>query len=202
MNNNKPLKQIVTLGIILSTYCIVAAIALSVTYSVTLPAIILQEKKATENSMKLVYPSANSFIFIESEEGYPFLEDTEVNPGIIIDSLYQALDENGAILGMIVKGSSQGYGGPINYVFGINPDQTIQMVTIIDQCETPGLGANVCCADFLNQFNDKPISDNFIVKKDIKPITASTITSKALSNGIKETSDFIIENYQEITNEE
>ena len=46
--NSTHIKQIFKLGITLSAYCIVAAFALSITYSVTLPKIQEQKKIAIE----------------------------------------------------------------------------------------------------------------------------------------------------------
>ena len=39
---------------------------------------------------------------------------------------------------------------------------------------------------FPGQFSGKPVTDAFEVKKDVVAITASTITSKALTNMVKQ----------------
>ncbi|MCK5847786.1 MAG: RnfABCDGE type electron transport complex subunit G [Caldisericia bacterium] len=196
-----PTKQIVKLGIILSIYCIVAALALSVTYSVTLPKIQEQQRLSTERSMKSVYPNASSFSVVTNENNDELFCSIEVESGVLIDSLYMANDSNSSLIGFVVKASSQGYGGLIMFVYGINPDKTIEAVSIIEQTETPGLGANVYKSSFLDQFSKKNVTDSFIVKQDVTPITASTITSKALTNGIKKSVDFLLEHHQEMTDE-
>ncbi|MDD4028243.1 MAG: RnfABCDGE type electron transport complex subunit G [Caldisericia bacterium] len=194
-------KQIVTLGITLSLYCIIAALALSVTYSVTLPQIQLQQKKATEESMKSIYPDAISFTLCTDNEQNPIFHNQVIDNCITLDCIYEGRDQTNLLLGYLVKGSSLGYGGPIVFIYGLDLDDTIHSVSIIEHSETPGLGANVIKDHFLNQFKGKLTSDAFLVKQDITPITASTITSKALSEGIKKSVTYVRENITELTNE-
>lgn len=196
-----PAKQIVKLGLVLSTYCIVAGLALSMTYSVTLPQIEYQQKKATEESMKSIYPDAASFELCIKEQDTPVFHDHLIDGCILIDCIYKGFSTDNTFLGYLVKGSSLGYGGPILFIYGLNPDETIHSVSIIEHSETPGLGANVTKTSFLDQFQGKSISDGFVVKQDVTPITASTITSKALSEGIKKSVSFVIEHISELNNE-
>ncbi len=196
-----PAKQIIKLGLVLSTYCIVAGLALSMTYSITLPQIQYQQKKATEESMKSIYPDATSFELCTNEQNDPVFHNQMIDGCISIDCIYKSFSTDKTFLGYLVKGSSLGYGGPILFIYGLNPDETIHSVSIIEHSETPGLGANVAKSSFLDQFQGKPISDCFVVKQDVTPITASTITSKALSDGIKKSVSFVVEHISELNNE-
>ena len=196
-----PAKQIIKLGLVLSTYCIVAGLALSMTYSVTLPQIQYQQKKATEESMKSIYPDATSFELCTNEQDAPVFHNQMIDSCISIDCIYKGFSIDETFLGYLVKGSSLGYGGPILFIYGLNPDETIHSVSIVEHSETPGLGANVAKSSFLDQFQGKPISDCFVVKQDVTPITASTITSKALSEGIKKSVSFVVEHISELNNE-
>jgi Na+-translocating ferredoxin:NAD+ oxidoreductase subunit G len=196
-----PTKQIVKLGLVLSIYCIVAGLALSITYSVTLPQIQYQQKKVTEESMKSIYPDATSFVLCISDNETPIFHNQLIENNITLDCIYKGFSNDDTFLGYLVKGSTLGYGGIILFIYGLNPDETIHSVSIIEHSETPGLGANVTKPSFLDQFQSKSITDNFIVKQDITPITASTITSKALADGIKKSVSFVLEHVSELENE-
>jgi electron transport complex protein RnfG len=196
-----PTKLIVKLGLILSTYCIVAGLALSITYSVTLPQIQYQQKKATEESMKSIYPNASSFVLCINDNDTPIFHHQLIDNCVTLDCIYKGFLSDDTFLGYLVKGSTLGYGGPILFIYGLNPDKTIHSVSIIEHSETPGLGANVTKPSFLDQFQSKPTTDSFIVKQDVTPITASTITSKALSDGIKKSVSFVLDHVSELENE-
>jgi electron transport complex protein RnfG len=78
---------------------------------------------------------------------------------------------------------------------GVSRDNFITGVKILEHSDTPGLGANAASPSyfvdrakgitFYGQFAGKKISDPFEVKKDVAAITASTITSRAVSNSVK-----------------
>ena len=74
-------------------------------------------------------------------------------------------------------------------------------VKILNQKETPGLGAKCAEPAFLNQFLGKDLHEKLLVSKDaqkpqeIQAITASTITSKAVVDGINLVSAHYRENY-------
>jgi electron transport complex protein RnfG len=85
-----------------------------------------------------------------------------------------------------------GYGGYFSIVFGINPDDTLSRVRILESAETPGLGSKAANPPFIDQFDGKPLDFDFRVTKDgggVDAITGATITSravcKALSQGIE-----------------
>ena len=72
-------------------------------------------------------------------------------------------------------------------------------IRILALKDTPGLGANATNpvyfvnkstrTTFPGQFSGKALGDPFIVKQDVSAITASTITSKALTSIIKMAGD-------------
>src|SRR3989338_6168289 len=77
-----------------------------------------------------------------------------------------------------------------NNTIGINKDDTISSVAItkLDQTETPGLGVKITHDSFKNQFKGEK-GEELKLKKDggaIDAITAATISSRAVANGVKE----------------
>ena len=72
---------------------------------------------------------------------------------------------------------------------GLLTDGTINKVSVLQQSETPGLGANMVNPKFKDQFDGKnPASFKLNVKKDggdVDAITAATISSRAFSEAVR-----------------
>lgn len=85
--------------------------------------------------------------------------------------------------------SSNGYGGAVKCVVGIDASGKITAVEITDVSnETPGLGQNAVRASFTDQFKDKN-AELSVVKSgakenEIQAVTGATITSKAVTNSV------------------
>ena len=101
-----------------------------------------------------------------------------------------AYDAQGNLLGAAVKTfSNAGFSGRIELMVGLLADGTINKVSVLQQSETPGLGANMVNPKFKDQFDGKnPASFKLSVKKDggdVDAITAATISSRAFSEAVK-----------------
>lgn len=88
--------------------------------------------------------------------------------------------------GTAVAVSPRGYSGPIEMMVGIDPQGKVKGLKILNQRETPGLGANIVKPGFLNQFIGKSQKDPLEPKSDIDAITGATISSRAVCQGVKE----------------
>jgi len=184
------LKEIINLGFVLGIISMVAAVLLGTTYSITKPAIEFQRKLAIEEAQKLIFPDA--FSFVSAVNPSTDLEFSDLKIGsTTIKTIYEAKDKDGNSIGYVVNAITPGYGGSIIFVIGFTNDQKIKNVKVTEQIETPGLGANIAKRSFLDQFQDKSFSDLFIVRQDVKAITSATISSKALTKGIKEVIDLM-----------
>jgi electron transport complex protein RnfG len=103
--------------------------------------------------------------------------------------------KDGNIIGVAFRTVRGSYGGPLKMLVGIRADGKISGVKILEHQDTPGLGANAASASyyvdraagitFYGQFAGKAVSDPFEVKNDVAAITASTITSRAVSDAVK-----------------
>lgn len=182
-------KEIVRLGLILGLICLIAGFALSATYSITKDKITEQQRKALVQAQKEIFPDATEFKKIE-------IAETKVGSATLKE-LYECLNESEKLLGYIATASTPGYGGNIIFVLGVNSDFSVKGVKVTEQTETPGLGANIAKSQFLEQFNGKTLSDEFVVKKDVKPVTSATISSRSITNGIKEILNFTSKNVKE-----
>lgn len=162
------------LGFILTVICVIAAASLAKVYDVTNVIIKKNEKELNEKKRKDILPQAAGFE-----------EETVDGKTVFIGK-----DKDGKAIGTIFTVEPRGYAGPIKTMIGIDEGGKVVAVNItkLDQMETPGLGTKVTELKFRDQFKGKE-GDSLKLKKDggsIDAITAATISSRAVANGVKE----------------
>ncbi len=182
------MKETLKLGLVLAAFAAGACVALALVYAVTGPTIEGLEAKQLELSLKELFPAADAFRELDGDikpqdDSVSFVQTYEVTRA-------------GAPLGIAIKVQGSSYGGDTTLLVGVGTDRRITGVKVLDIKDTPGLGANAKSptyfvdktskTTFPGQFAGKPLSDPFEVKKDVAAITASTITSKALTNMVKQ----------------
>jgi len=115
-------------------------------------------------------------------------------------------------LGVVTTCSPKGYGGPINFLAAFDFTGKVKGVKVLSMNETPGLGAKAIeinpimvekkSAKFQNtnmdknkpwfteQFNSLSLDELYLTKDNpegkVDAITAATITSRAITNGLRE----------------
>ncbi|HBO43462.1 MAG TPA: FMN-binding protein [Planctomycetaceae bacterium] len=114
--------------------------------------------------------------------------------------VYRARSADGTFLGWVLPTTGQGFADRIDVLIGVNADVTkITGMYVLDQKETPGLGALITEEDFLKQYRgistDKPIT---VVKAEPAPgqilaISGATISSDSVTDIVNKT----IENLKE-----
>lgn len=98
--------------------------------------------------------------------------------------------EGGEVVGYAVESFASGYGGLIKMMVGFEPDGRIRNIRVLEQAETPGLGAKISDEDnpVLGSLLDRnPSQLKMSVRKDggdIDAITASTVSSRAYVRGV------------------
>jgi electron transport complex protein RnfG len=172
------------LGCILAIFAAAACIMLAFVYNGTKIVIAGRQKAALEAALKELFPEADSFEKIE----------TIASPDIIIENAYTAI-KNGKTTGAALQVSCASYGGPLKVMAGIDRNGIVTGVKIIEHSDTPGLGANMASPSyfvdrakgitFYGQFKGKTTADPFRAKDDVIAITASTISSQAVSSSVK-----------------
>ena len=99
-----------------------------------------------------------------------------------------AYDEQGNTVGCAINVATVGFGGPIAIKVGFDINGNIWNTKVLSQAETPGLGAKCVEPSFSEQFKGfNPVEKKLAVKKDggdVDAITASTITSRAYTDGL------------------
>jgi electron transport complex protein RnfG len=111
-------------------------------------------------------------------------------------AIYETRDEKGKLTGFAVPTSGVGFQDKITLMFGIDPALTrINSLTILDQKETPGLGAKITDQEsFLIYWENKDCSKPLSLHKppatslddlgssEVNTITGATISSEAVLN--------------------
>lgn len=169
------MNQMLKFGIILALICLAATLVLATTYEITKPKIEEQLQQEEQNALKGIMPEADSFV-AESLEGIDY---------------FKALKGN-ALVGYCLKIIATGYNGYIRMIAGIDKNGIIKGVRVLEHYETPGLGARINEIkpgdkepSFLRQFKGKD-AKTLILKKDIDAITGATISSKAVTDAIRD----------------
>jgi electron transport complex protein RnfG len=149
--------------------CLVASSVLAFTYKITNPLIISRKQNEEKQALKSVLSSAEDF---KEEKGH-----------------YTGY-KNKRLSGYVLKIQAKGYSAPIEILVGIDSKGIIQGIIILDQKETPGLGAKISEIKygeknpwFLNQFKGKQTVDLDFLK--INAITGATISSYAVLSAVK-----------------
>lgn len=178
-------RNILKLALVLCVAASVSAATLSIIYSVTRPTIDEFKTKKLQSDLKEVLKGATEF------------------QEIITDTLWRGVDSTGEFLGIAFKVFPKGYGGPIETLAGLGTDTTVTGIIVASPAEgmreTPGLGIKVREEWFRNQFKEKK-KERLLLKKDggeLDAVTAATISSRAVVNGVKEG----IERYMQHLNE-
>ncbi len=99
--------------------------------------------------------------------------------------------KNGKLIGVALEDKGKGFGGDINVMVGINPENdTLVGIGVTTMKETPGIGDVILRPNFVEQFVGKPMDVK--LKKDggsIDAISGATVSSAgsvlAVSNAAK-----------------
>jgi len=148
---------------------LVAVVVLTLTNSITRDKIALAKKQAVAEMLSALFPNMDSFTYDDKTGMYTILADKTT-------------------IGYAFTAEGRGYGGPIDILIGLKPDnKTLQGIRIISQQETPGLGAKIVEASFLDQFNGVSVDQVKLARNGgkIDAITGATISSTAVVKGVR-----------------
>ena len=134
-------------------------------------------ESVTKKDLADVLPSANAFC--RKTEPFPhfrgYITEGEYFMGVVF------------LTTEIVPDESYGYRDQIETLVGVNAQGEISGVKVLSEFESPRYTKGLLADGswFLNQFDEKDASDNFILEGDVDAITGATITSSAVTRSIK-----------------
>ena len=190
------MNKLVKDALVLTCITVIAGFALGLVYEITKAPIAKAQEEALQKAYQTVFADASSFSDLDgfdSESATALVADAGYSDDSI-DNCVLALDSSGNTLGYVITvTSSAGYGGDITFSIGITNDGIINGYSITSISETAGLGMkarDTGDGTFSSQFVNRA-AEIFTVTKsgasnssEIDAISAATITSKAVTNGV------------------
>ena len=172
----------------LTLIALVAAAALAGVYMLTKDPIAAAMTEKQQSAIMQVLPEVEGMTFAKADTAY-VVEKSDTVSTIILHKAYVGEEW----IGTAVEASTEGnqnmpFGGTFRLMVGFNNVGDVVRYVVLEQAETPGLGALMstwfCNPDKpkSNILGKNPATTNFSVSKDggdVDAITASTITSRA-----------------------
>ncbi len=190
------MNKLVKDALVLTCITVIAGLALGIVYEITKAPIAKAQEEALQKAYATVFEAADSFVDMadfDSDAATAIVQDVGYTDDTI-DNCVEAQDASGNVLGYVITiTSSAGYGGDITFSLGITNDGIINGYSITSISETAGLGMkarDTGDGSFSSQFVNRA-AEIFTVTKtgatdssEIDAISAATITSKAMTNGV------------------
>lgn len=184
-NGAKNTKKIVSLGLILFTVTAITGLILGFVHEITAGPIQKTQERLKTEALAAALPEADSF---------SPLEVAGKSDAIVKD--VQEAKKAGNPAGYCITVTPKGYAGPVELVVGITSEGGVRAIRILNQSETPGLGAKAPLPFFSGQFDNKKVEKLTVVKAppstldQIQAISGATITSDAVVTGVNAALDY------------
>jgi electron transport complex protein RnfG len=171
--NHEKQYSIFQITINLTIACFISGAIIAATYFITAPVAVKTAAGIKTDAMKSLVVGAQKFTPVKNK------------------AEWFTAEKDGKVVAYVVPASSKGYGGPISMLVSVTPQGKVVDFAILDSNETPGLGQNADKEPFKGQFKGKGTKDLVVVKdktkvNNIQAMTGATISSKAVTKGIKE----------------
>jgi electron transport complex protein RnfG len=186
MKEDLGFKSMLRLGFILAAFATAACVMLAFVYDGTKTIIEERQEADRIHALEDLFPDADEFIRIDG------LRSPDLS--VAIEAANAAI-KYGNVIGAALNLSRSAYSGAVKTMVGVSADGLITGVKIMEHTETPGLGANAGNPKyfidrangitFYGQFAGKKVTDPFHVHRDVVAISASTITSVAVSASVR-----------------
>ena len=166
----------------LAIIALIAGLLLGLTNELTAKRIDEQTLLAADAARKGVLRAAQAFV-----------EET-VTPGASVTSCYRG-EANGAVVGYTAQVIVKGYGGDIEVTVGVDQTKAITGINVGGSsfAETAGLGAKTKEDAFTGQYAGKGVP--VVLNKDVDAVSAATISSRAVNDGVNEAASYIISQF-------
>ncbi len=183
------MKEMLKITLSLVLIFIGAGLIMGLTYKYTSPVRYQAEKREKELALKEMAPDATDPIKVAGtwsahEKKYEYFSATAA----------------GKPVAFIASTAGKGYSSYIQMLVSLDNEMKIRDIKILHHAETPGLGDQV--EDrllFLDQFKGKALSQIVLIKgetkENIQAISGATISSRAVTNGVKDAVQTLVDKY-------
>ncbi len=156
--------------------CAVTSGLVAAVYSLTYDTIEESTARAKQEAVGGIFPLCDA------------IEQTDGEFPNSVNSVF-CVKQNGEVMGYAVDIVTTGFGGNINLMVGFDTHMCVAGVVVVEQSETPGLGANIKQQSFLDRFVG--IGDEIVIGSNVDALAGATISSKAVAYGINEAADVV-----------
>lgn len=171
-------------ALVLALICAVSAVSLSFLNRITEPKIKEYEESVVKKALESV------------AGGYDFEGPTTVQDnGFVVD--YYKLTSNNKIVGYIVELVGKGYGGELKLAASYDVDGKINLVQLVSDDETPGVGKKAENEGYMDKFIGKgstspiPTSKDMLTDSEAQAVSGASITFGGISKALSEGSNFV-----------
>ena len=179
-------KYIIKLTVTLFVTCVVVAALLGLVDNVTREKIAAINWENTVNAMKAVVADPDTTTFSDPLENIEAAAAAASAAGGTLDSVYE-VQVGGASAGYAIKVVASGSQGNIEMMVGVDSENVVTGVSIVDNSETAGIGSKVMENQngVLDQFIGKSAADGTLaVGANVDAITGATVSSKGVTAGV------------------
>lgn len=171
----------------LTAICLVVAALLGGVNAVTAARIEAINFANTEASLKAVAPEADEFPVLALTDA---MTAAASGQGAKLTEAYE-VKEGGANAGYAFKVVASGSQGNIEMIVGVDADNAVTGVSVVDNKETAGIGSKVMennalpsGVGVLDQFIGKSGAGTLTVGKTVDAISGATVSSKGVTKGV------------------
>jgi electron transport complex protein RnfG len=185
------------LVVVLTLVCLISALALALVNSFTEERIEEQKRLAKLRAVSEALPQEDVEYDNDPSKAVMTISEWKEKDGTAKE-IY--LGKKGSeVVGVAFTSVGEGYGGFITIMMGVDPDDRVTGIEIIEHLETPGLGANIENPElFKNQFRGKQPPDGKLVvvkagmakqeNKDweIEALTGATVSPRGVVQAVND----------------
>lgn len=184
-------KYIIKLTVTLFVTCVVVAALLGLVDNVTREKIAAINWENTVNAMKAVVADPDTTTFSDPLEDIEAAAAAAAAAGGTLDSVYE-VQVGGAGAGYAIKVVASGSQGNIEMMVGVDSENVVTGVSIVDNSETAGIGSKVMTnmptasgMGVLSQFEGKSAADGVLtVGSNVDAISGATVSTRGVTNGV------------------
>lgn len=173
---------------VLTTICLVASAALAFVYNSTKDRIAEEIRKETLKAVRQVLPPHDN----EPDKNTKILLLGKDKRGRDVIMTFYKGEKESDVVGYAFDVKGKGFGGTMRLMVGVDNNNRINGVKVLNHVETPGLGAKMEEEWFTDQFKGYSDPGKLKIKKDggeLDQITGASITARAaaeaIANGLK-----------------
>lgn len=188
------MKEMIKITVSLVVTFVVAGLIMAVVFANTAPIMAKAMEKEKKEALTKLMPEAENIK--EAGKWEPAGKHGE----------YYDAQKDGHTIGYLASTFGKGYSSYISILVAVDPDIKVKQISILSHGETPGLGDEIEKEYFKKKYEGKTLEQLEVVKIEgtdkVLAISGATISSRAVTRGVKEAVSFLKEKYKSDHKEE